>query len=131
MRCKLAGDVDRRGAVRTADYPDRGGLANREVHDAELGQPERPEQSREDTELRRSAEEQRPGIRQQRPEIGQRADPHEDDQRKCAGLDADDIGHVQQSVARGNLNARYVAQEAAETDRHEQERFELLDDAEV
>ena len=56
---------------------------------------------------------------------------HEDDQRERTGLDADLVHEKQQSARFCNARTGYVAEQATEADRYEQERFELLDYAEV
>ena len=90
----------------------------------------------EDAQLGGRAEEEALGIGDQRSEIRHRADPHEDERRVDAELDA--VIQVIQETARLPVLAsvhdaaqRYVRQEHAEGDGHEQERLELLDDAQV
>ena len=71
------------------------------------------------------------GLASSGPKSVERADPHEHQQRENGRIHAHQVDQVQYAVAGRDLHARDVGQDAAEADRHEQERFELALDGEV
>ncbi len=133
FRRKLGGHEDRRRAVRTADDRDGGRLTQRELHsrDSQRSQRQRTEQGGEDTELGCRPEQQRLGVGQHRTEIGHCSDTHEDQQRKHAGRQADLIEQVQDASSLTHVRHRDVRQDAAETDRNQQQRLKTLADRQI
>ena len=132
-RCgaSLSGNIDGGGSIRPADDADRCGFAQREIHDAERCQTKRTEQRGKNTELSGRSQQQRLWIGEQRTEVRHRSHAHEYDEWKGAGFDTHHIGQVQQTIAGSDFHTRYVAQDATESDGHQQQRLELAHYGEI
>ena len=118
------GGIDGRGAVRSADDADGAGF--REIEAQEYA----PEQRSEDAELRRRAQEQCLGVRQQGTKVRQRADAHEDQGRKHAGL-YPEVEITDEAAFLENAGKGQVREQHAESDGHQEQGFETLLDGQV
>ena len=121
---QLRAEVDSRRAVSAADDADTGRFLNREAHEHSADDRD------ENTELRRSAEQEGHGVGKQRAEVGQRADAHEYDDRVNLVTDTEhDV--IKESALVDNAGQRKVDYEAAESDRHKKKRLKVLRDGEI
>ena len=144
---QTGGQEDGGGAVRAADDADGSGLG------AGKAQQHAAQEGNEHAQLCSSAQQQALGVRQQGAKVGHGAHAHEDQAGVQGGLDAD-IEDIQQTafphdgaVAVVQVTCgihevvpqllvvktaqRQVGQQAAEGNAHQQQRLELLDDAQV
>ena len=89
------------------------------------------DQRQEDAELPGRAQQHQARVLQQRPEVGERADADEDQQREQLVADAHVVEHAQHAVVGDQRRQRQVGQQAAGADGQQQQRLVVLDDAQV
>jgi hypothetical protein len=154
LRGQLGCQPDGRRTVGAADDADGGGFAQTETDAGDGAQQQRAEESDENAELRRGAEQGGAGVGDQRTKVGHGADAHENQDREKTGLHAEfeevvEIaarlqnagGHGRHAVDHGadhfhvrglgDVGIGHVGQQSAEADGQQQKRFKALDNREI
>src|SRR5574344_882399 len=132
LRSKLAGNIDCRRTVRTADNCDCTCLKNVIVNSRNQVHKRNAEHGKEDTELCSTAKKCCLGIGDKRTEVCHSADSHKDKHREEFISDAGAVNNMQHAVRSVTHScSRNVYEDCAESNRYEEQRLKVFNSSKI